>query len=48
MLYIHGNMCEGRSIYVYDPSVHGSIKSLVILEHLTNMTTNNIHPYMVG
>ena len=34
MLDIHGNVCEGGSIDVYDPSVHRSIKSLMIVKSL--------------
>ena len=33
---------------VYDPSVYGSVKSLMIFESLTHMTSDNIHSHMVG
>ena len=48
MLYIHRNVCEDKDTDVYSSSVHGPVKSLMILEDLTYMTTENRHSYMIS
>ena len=46
MFYVHRNVGEGRSIDIYYPPIHWSVKSFVILN--TYMTADYVHSYMVS
>ena len=43
MFYVHGDVGKGRSIDIYYPPIHWSVKSFMIFKGLTYMTADYVH-----
>ena len=48
MFYVHGDVGKGRSINIYYPPIHWSVKYFMTFKGLAYMTANYVHSYMVG
>ena len=48
MFYVHRDVSKGRSIDIYYPPIHWSVKPFMTFKGLAYMTVNYVHSYIVG